>query len=56
MTNVEKKGKKGLFGPKKQAGAELKMKTKNFRPKIDQFSKKKKKGTFQAKKTSWGYA
>ena len=36
--------KKGIFRPKKQAGAELKKKKKEFfAPKIDQFSKKKKK-------------
>ena len=49
LTNVKDKG---LFGPKNQAGAELKLKEK-----IDQFSKKQKKNrTFLGKKTSWGWA
>ena len=59
------KEKKGLFGPKKQAGAELKKKKGFFGPKfgkklsirakMDQFSnKKEKKRLFGPKKTSWG--
>ena len=52
--------KKDFSGQKKQAGAELGQTVgePNWekRPKIDQFKKKKRKKTFQAKKTSWGWA
>ena len=49
MTNFQKK--KGLFGTKKQAGAKLKKKKKDFCPKNWPILKKKeKKGTFPTKK------
>ena len=47
--------KKDFLGQKKQAGAELEKK-KNFGPKIDQFSKKKKKRDISEQKKSWGWA
>ena len=63
MTNFPKRKKKGLFRPKKQAGAELKKKKKNFWiqnwekfennvQKLTNF--KEKNGLFGPKKTSWG--
>ena len=64
MTNSQKKKEKGHFRPKKQAGAELKKKKKEFFgskiggkignnvQKLTDF--KEKKGLFGPEKTSWG--